>query len=138
MCTSPIWIPPSRFLIYFITYSKNKLKRLGDRRHPCLTPVPTLNQLVMLIIIIIMYDSYIAHISSVASFWVLGGKAPKCTDRKENNHVHVTCASASQRYVFMCQNTCYIYMHILLIMHFPYITYSMALYNNNIPTKHYH
>ena len=47
MRTSPIWIQPSRFLMSFITNSKNKLKRLGDRRHPCLTPVPTLNQLVM-------------------------------------------------------------------------------------------
>ena len=45
MCTSPIWIPPSRFLISFITNSKNKLKRLGDRGHHCLTPVPTLNPL---------------------------------------------------------------------------------------------
>ena len=54
------------------------------------------------------------------------------------------CASeANERLTNMCfmwhtcQNTCSIYIHILS-MHFPYITYCMALYNNNIPTKHKH
>ena len=48
MRMSPIWIPLSKFWRSFITNSRNRLKRLGDRRHPCLTPVTTLNHSVIL------------------------------------------------------------------------------------------
>ena len=47
MRMSPIWIPLSKFWRSFITNSRNRLKRLGDRRHPCLTPVTTLNHSVI-------------------------------------------------------------------------------------------
>ena len=75
-------------------------------------------------------------ISSVASFLVLGGgggggKTPKCTDKKKNHDMWLKCTSErlTNIYIFMCQNTCYVYIH-SLSMQFPYITYGMALYNN--------
>ena len=47
MLISPIWMPLSRFLRSFMTNSRNRLKRLGDNRHHCLTPVTTWNQSVI-------------------------------------------------------------------------------------------
>ena len=77
-----------------------------------------------------------ASFSCVARFLVWGGgggQDPQMYRQKQWCDLSAR-ASASQTYIFMCQNTCYIY----ITKFYQHSSHILALHNNNIPTKHLH